>query len=164
MMITEEITEQEVLTEDENKDSKELEKATDDLMKELTKKRVNIESYIKKNKNSLIEVNLSKFWSRMIKKSEMTNSNIINKAQLSYYYFYEIINGKKIPSTDKIVCLTLAMHLTLEDCQTALKYCGKASLYPKLKRDSILIYAISHDLTILETNELLDKAGEPILQ
>ena len=73
MMITEEITEQEVLTEDEKKDSKELEKATDDLMKELTKKRVNIESYIKKNKNSLIEVNLSKFWSRMIKKSEMTN-------------------------------------------------------------------------------------------
>lgn len=54
MMITEEITEQEVLTEDEKKDSKELEKATDDLMKELTKKRVNIESYIKKNKNSLI--------------------------------------------------------------------------------------------------------------
>ncbi len=136
-----------------------LKRKTDELIDELTKGNVDFEAFITENDSSLIEVNLREFWSRMTKKSGMSNSNIINKAYYSYYYFYEVINGKKIPSRDKLMCLILAMHLDLEDCQTALRYCGKASLYPKFKRDSIFIYAVSHGLSIRETNEMLEKEG-----
>lgn len=143
---------------------KKLTKRTDELIAELTADSTDFETYIAENSGSLIEINLIDFWGRMIKKSGLSNGNIINRSNYSYYYFYEVISGKKIPSRDKIVSLVLAMHLELEDCQTALKYCGKSALYPKLKRDSILIYAVSHGFSLAETNELLDKEGFQQLQ
>ena len=143
---------------------KKLTKKTDELIAELTAGSADFEAYIEKNVGSLIEINLIDFWGKMIKKSGLTNGNIINRSNYSYYYFYEVINGKKIPSRDKIVSLILAMHLELEDCQTALRYCGKSALYPKLERDSVLIYAISHCFSLQETNELLDKEGLQLLK
>lgn len=78
----------------------------------------------------MIEVNLKNFWADFVQRSGMTKSDIINKSDFGYVYFYDVINGRKIPSRDKIVKLVLAMHLTLEDCQTALKYSGRAVLPP----------------------------------
>lgn len=37
-------------------------------------------------------------------------------------YFYDVINGRKIPSRDKIIRLALALGLSLDECQTALKF------------------------------------------
>lgn len=136
-----------------------LRKKTDELIQQLSRDNVDFEQYIQENQDSLIAVNLRDFWSALIKRTGMSNSDIINKSEMSYYYFYEVINGKKVPSVDKIVSLILATHLTLEDCQTALKYCGKAPLYPKLLRDSVFIYAITHELTLSETNKLLVQSG-----
>lgn len=133
-------------------------------MEELSKTDTDFETYISENKDSLIEINLREFWTDLVTRSGMSNSNIINKSEMSYYYFYEVLNGKKIPSTDKIVTLILAMGLTIDDCQTALKYCGKAPLYPKIHRDSILIYAITHGYSLLQTNDLLDQSQEERLK
>ena len=140
---------------------KKLKKKTDELIKELTDENVDFNKYIQKNKNSLIEINLSEFWSTLVKKSNMKSSDIINKSELSYYYYYEVINGKKVPSKDKIVSLIIAMKLDLDDCQTALKYCGKSALYPKVKRDSVFIYAITHKLSLADINKMLVEEKEP---
>lgn len=137
-----------------------LRKNTDELLNELRDKNCDIQEYIDNNPDSFIEVNLKEFWRQMIEKSGLSKSNIINKSDYSYVYFYDVIAGKKIPTTDKIIRLVLAMHLSLEDCQQALKNCGKAYLYPRIKRDSLIIYAVEHRYTILQTQELLQKSGE----
>ncbi|MGN1421688.1 MAG: hypothetical protein ACI4XC_09250 [Eubacterium sp.] len=142
----------------------ELRKKTDELLEELKFKNTDIQEYIENNPESFIEINLKEFWAEIIDKSKMTKSDIINKSDFSYVYFYDVISGKKIPTSDKIVRLILAMHLPLEDCQTALKYCGKSQLYPRIKRDSIIIYAITHGYTVLKTQEALIKAGESELK
>lgn len=108
----------------------------------------------------MIEVNLKNFWADLVQRSGMTKSDIINKSDFGYVYFYDVINGRKIPSRDKIVKLVLAMHLTLEDCQTALKYSGRSVLYPRVKRDSILIYGLVHRLSVFEVSEMLAANGE----
>lgn len=140
---------------------KSLQKKTDELIKELKNKNIDLEQYIAENEGSFLEINLLDFWSSAIKKSGLSNSNIINRAEIAYYYFYEVINGKKIPSKDKIVALSLAMNLTLEECQDALRFCGRSALYPKFERDSILIYAVTHGLSVIETNKMLDRKGLP---
>ncbi len=141
-----------------------LKKNTDELLKELTDKGCDIQEYIDSNPNSFIEINLNKFWHGLIEKSGMKNADIINKSDFSYVYFYDVASGKKIPSRDKILRLILAMHLTLDDCQTAMHYCGKAKLYPRIKRDSLLIYAIEQKLTVGLTQELLKEKGEERLK
>lgn len=142
----------------------ELRKKTDELLEELKFKNTDIQEYIENNPESFIEINLKDFWERIIKNSGMTKSDIINKSDFSYVYFYDVIAGKKIPTSDKIIRLVLAMHLSLEQCQTALRYCGKSQLYPRIKRDSLLIYAISHGYTVFQTQELLIKSGEKELK
>ncbi len=139
-------------------------KKTDELLEELKFKNTDIQDYINNNPQSFIEINLKEFWDSIIKKSQMSKSDIINKSDFSYVYFYDVIAGKKIPTSDKIVRLILAMHLSLEDCQTALRYCGKSQLYPRIKRDSVIIYAINQQYTVMQTQELLNKSGEKELK
>lgn len=138
----------------------ELRKKTDELLKELKFKNTNIQKYIETNPDSFIEINLKDFWTNIVDNSGMTKSDIINKSDFSYVYFYDVIAGKKVPTSDKIIRLVLAMHLTLEQCQTALRYCGKSQLYPRIKRDSIIIFAITRNYTVFQTQELLKKSGE----
>ena len=134
-------------------------KETKELLDELKGKNIDINTYLESNSDSLIEINLKKFWNDVVNNSGMSKSDIINKSDFGYVYFYDVINGRKIPSTDKIVRLALAMKMTLEQCQTALKYSGKSPLYPRLKRDSILIFAINHNYDIYQTTELLLNEG-----
>lgn len=136
-----------------------LSKETKELLDELKGKNIDINTYLESNSDSLIEINLKKFWNDVVNNSGMSKSDIINKSDFGYVYFYDVINGRKIPSTDKIVRLALAMKMTLEQCQTALKYSGKSPLYPRLKRDSILIFAINHNYDIYQTAELLLNEG-----
>lgn len=144
--------------------TKESRKKTDELLKELKFKKTDVQEYIENNPESFIEINLKEFWGEILESSSMSKSDIINKSDFSYVYFYDVIAGKKIPTSDKIIRLVLAMHLSLDQCQTALRYCGKSQLYPRIKRDSILIYAISHGYTVLQTQELLLKSGEKELK
>ncbi len=139
-------------------------KRTDELMEELKFQGTDINDYLKSNPNSFIEINLKEFWSRMIENSGLSKYDIINKSDFSYNYFYEVIGGKRIPSKDKIIRLVLAMHLELEDCQTALKYCGYAPLYPRIKRDSLIIYAVTHKYSVFQAIELLNNSGEDSLK
>ncbi len=139
-------------------------KSTDDLLDELKEKSTDINKYIANNSDSFIETNLKSFWSALLERSQKTKSDVVNNADISYIYFYEILQGKKVPAKDKIVRLILAMGLGIDDCQKALTYCNHSPLYPKIKRESYLIYAIEHGYSLYQTQELLDSAGEAELQ
>lgn len=141
-----------------------MKKVTDELMDALTHQTSSVEEYLNDNQDELITIDLRKFWAEMIEKSGMTKTEIIDRANCGYNYFYCIINGKKIPSRDKIIELIIAMKLSLDDCQKALKFSGRAPLYPRVKRDSILIFGIRNGQTVYEISETLKQNGETILK
>lgn len=137
---------------------------TDELMESLSDENCSLDDYFSDNDDSFVNEDIKEFWENLIAKNGRSKSNIINKADFSYCYFYDIINGRKMPTKDKVVRLSLAMRLTLEECQKALKISGRSALYPRVHRDSILIYALEHQLTIFRTDELLKKYGEECLK
>lgn len=139
-------------------------KRTNDLMEELSGQDTDLDRYFEENPTSLINVDIKEFWKKAVDTSSKTKSDIINKADMSYCYFYDVINGRKIPSKDKIIRIALAMNLSLDDCQEALRISGKSALYPRIKRDSILIYAINKGYSIYQTNDLLAEHGEEMLK
>lgn len=137
---------------------------TDELMESLSDENCSLDDYFSDNDDSFVNEDIKEFWENLIAKNGCSKSNIINKADFSYCYFYDIINGRKMPTKDKVVRLSLAMRLTLEECQKALKISGRSALYPRVRRDSILIYALENQLTIFRTDELLKKYGEECLK
>ena len=138
-------------------------KNTSDLFEELGNNCV-IDDYMNKNTSSFVNHTLNNFWEEACKKSGMSKSNIINKAEFNYSFFYDVINGRKIPARDKIIRLALTMNLSLDDCQQALRLSDKSLLYPRIKRDSIIIYSLNNCLTISQCKTLLNKFGEEILK
>lgn len=130
-------------------------KNTSELMNELIKEEISIDEYLEKNPDIIRNTDIKNHWHSLIEKSNLSSFDIINRSEFAYAYYYEVIGGKKIPSRDKVIRLILAMHLGIKDCQKTLKICGLSELYPKFRRDSIIIYAVTHNLTVYELNELL---------
>ncbi len=135
-----------------------------ELLTELKDQACSLSDYLLNNKDFFLNEDSKEFWDNIIKGKNHSKSNIINKSDFSYCYFYEVINGKKAPTKDKVIRLTLALEMTLDECQQALKLSGRSALYPKNRRDSIIIYAILKKLSIVECNSLLEKYEEEELK
>lgn len=139
-------------------------KSTEDLLEELQNENCKIDEYLKGNGESFVYDKIKDFWEAAIEKSGYSKSNIINKSDFSYCYFYDVINGRKIPGRDKIIRLILTMHLSVDECQEALRISGRSALYPRIRRDAIILFAISNGYSIYQLAELLQNAGEEPLK
>ncbi len=128
---------------------------TQELLKQLSNKETDFAEFVSRAENSFIKKDLNDTWQKLIEKSKLSKSDIINKSDIGYTYFYDILRGEKCPSRDKIVRLILAMQLELDDCQTVLELYNWAPLYAKDKRDSAMIYAINNNLSVWSLDELL---------
>lgn len=137
---------------------------TEDLLNYLKKENISYESYLKKHQNSFIQNDLSEMWTDIIKNCNMKKSDIINASDIGYTYFYDIIRGDKIPSRDKVLKILIAMKTDLAKIQGILRLYGWAGLYPKIKRDSIIIYAVNHGFSLLQLQKLLSSNSEDILK
>lgn len=133
-------------------------KSTQELLDALSGSE-NLELFLEENQVHFDHRHLAEFLQQYLHEKGLKRSDVIRVSQLNEVYAYQIFNGMKNPVRDKVLCLLLAMKLTVEEAQTLLKVCGYAPLYSKNERDCILIYALEHHLTVIETQLLLDKKG-----
>ncbi|WP_303971241.1 hypothetical protein [Faecalicoccus pleomorphus] len=98
-----------------------------------------------------------------LEKKDLKKSEVIEKTNLQKNYAYQICNGTKKGSKEKIIQLALAMHLDLHDTNNLLSLSNNGLLYAKFKKDAILIYALQHHYDLYQTNELLLAHGFEIL-
>lgn len=141
-----------------------MDKQTKDLLGELQDGSCDLTSYLENHEEVFVETDHKMLWEKLIAKSGLSKSDIINKSEISYAFFYDIINDRKTPSRDKAFRIILAMHLSFSDCQDLLKSLKKAPLYAKDRRDSILLFALEHKLSVIETDQLLLEKGEEPLK
>ncbi len=63
----------------------------------------------------------------------------------------------KIPSRDKLIALCFGMDVSLDEAQTLLKYTGFAPLYPRNKRDIVIVSALENGESVIRCNITLDE-------
>ena len=93
----------------------------------------------------------------------MTTGDVIRQAQIERTYGYQIFNGTRMPSREKLLQLAFGFGRTFEETQELLKKSGKGGLYSKIKRDAACIFALSHRMHMQEVQELLASIGLPLL-
>lgn len=138
--------------------------STSKLLDQLKNKNISLEDYLLNNADSFIVYDIKEFWDSMIIKSRKTKSDVINRSEISYSYFYDIINGRKTPTFDMVIRLSLAMHLTLDETNEALRFSGKRLLTPRIKRDAVIIKSIVGKETVSGCNNALKSFGEETLK
>lgn len=137
-------------------------KDTAELIHEL--KHVNdISAFIEDNEKESLEGTLASFLLYMLEKYSSERKDIIRKAELDTTYGYQIFDGRKIPARNKILRITAAFPLTFKETQRALRLGGASCLYPRVKRDSLLIYAIEKKFSVFEINNFLYNNGEELI-
>ncbi len=141
-----------------------IKKPTNDLMNELGNSK-SIKSYLNENKDYLIDKNIAQILTDVLDQKNLKKSDVIQKAEISEVYGYQLFSGVKTnPSRDKILCICIAMGLTLEEIQNLLKLTGFAPLYPKSKRDSIIIFGINSSMSVFEINNSLYDQNEKVFE
>ena len=60
-------------------------------------------------------------------------------------------NGTRRPSRDKAIQLAFGFGLDVEETQGLLRAADKSVLYPRIKRDAAIIFAISRKMSLTET-------------
>lgn len=112
-------------------------------------------TFYNENQDSMINSTLAELLDSHIKRKKLKKSEIIKNSELSEVYAYQIFSGLRIPERKKLLCLSIAMKLNLEEIQTLLKSAGYPPLYVKLPFDSIVIYGICKKLNVVKINDIL---------
>lgn len=97
----------------------------------------------------------------IIERKGLTRKDIFQRADLAWREGYKILRGEvRTANRDKLLRLFLAMELTLQQVQRALALYEMPQLYPRKKRDAVLIIAFNRgQYSVDRTNEKLIKLG-----
>lgn len=140
-----------------------MQKSTTELLNEL-KNFDSFKEYEKINKNSMINKTLSQYLCDLLVEKHLKKSDVIRKGELNESYAYQMFSGvKSTPSKDKLICLSIGMDLSVDETNSLLKLAGLSPLYPRIKRDSIIIINMNNKKSVVEINEELYNEGEETL-
>lgn len=76
----------------------------------------------------------------------------------------KFLMDKKKPSRSKIIQIALALQLDIRETNNLLSLSDNGYLYPKVRYDAIILYALEHKKSIIDTNLILDMYELPILE
>ncbi len=136
-----------------------IDKNTDKLMNEL-KDAKNIDDYLRDNAAEMRRLSLSDYLYKILAEKNMKRTTVVKNSGLDPSYVYHIFNGDKNPSRNKMLAIAFGLKATVDETQHMLRQSKQALLYPRDKWDAIIISALRQGLTVVETNELLEKLGE----
>lgn len=81
----------------------------------------------------------------------------------SKVFVYQIFKGVRNPGRNMLLCMAFALKLNLEQTQKLLALAQRGMLYPRIRRDVAIIFALQHRYTLTEVDEALVSIHEPPL-
>lgn len=92
-----------------------------------------------------------------------TREFAIRRAGIERSYGYQLFNGTRNPSRDKAIQLAIGFEMDVPQTQALLKVARQSPLAPQTKRDAAILYALLHQLTLNDLQELLAQLYMPPL-
>ena len=138
------------------------EKTTGDLTRELMS-QASLDLYLKDNQSLFSDSNVAEFLLALCKKNPIAKIALARKAGMSEVYLHQVLSGRRNPSRDRLLCLCLALEATMDEIQALLQCASYARLYPKIRRDAIIIHGIVHHTSLSAINDKLFAEGEKTL-
>lgn len=141
-----------------------MEKSTEELL-EILKSKSNYQDFIDQEIGELFFSSIHEYLELLIKEKGLKKSEVIDRANLDKNYAYQIFNGTKVnPSRNKIIMLSFGMKLNLNETRKLLKLCSLSDLYARSPRDSIIMFCILKNKSLIECNEYLSDFSLEILE
>ena len=130
------------------------EKNTDTLQQELMSTN-NPDRFLTENDASFRDVPLQEAIQRIFDEKGMSKAQLAKQSGISEVYLHQLFSGRRFPSRSRLLCLCFGLGSTVDEAQSLLQQARHAPLYSRDRRDAIIIFALSHHMTLFEVNDKL---------
>lgn len=131
-----------------------MKKPTNKLMEELNNTS-QLDKYLKDNSNFLIDKSLCNFLCEKFEKNGLTKADVIKRSEINEIYGYQILSGKRFPSRNKLISLCVGAEFSISETNDILRIAEYSPLFPKIKRDSVIIFCMKKKYPVWKINEEL---------
>ena len=128
------------------------EKNTDTLQQELMSTN-NLDRFLTENDASFRDVPLQEAIQRIFDEKGMSKAQLAKQSGISEVYLHQLFSGRRFPSRSRLLCLCFGLGATVDEAQSLLQQARHAPLYSRARRDAIIIFALSHHMTLFEAND-----------
>lgn len=133
------------------------ERLTDELLEHL-RESISIEKYL--DEPEVIEGSLAEYLNALLKEKKLKRAAVVRQSGLNSTVVYDIFAGKSKPGTDNALMLAFGLGCDLHETQRLLRLAGVSELWPRRRRDAIIIWCIDHGCSLVKVNEELYRLGE----
>ncbi len=129
--------------------------STDSLMKRLFKTS-NLSSFLKNYEEQMVTADFCTLLSRFCEERKLVPERVIQASQIDRTYGHQLFNGTRKPSRDKVLQLAIGIGLTIDETQKLLQAAGRNLLYPRLKRDAVIIFCLKKGYDMMQAQDILN--------
>ena len=137
-------------------------KTTSDLRQELMEDN-SIDTYLQGNAALFVNQDVVALLTELYEQKHLTKAALARQAGMSEVYLHQVFAGRRNPSRDRLLCLCIGLEATVDETQQLLRQAGFAQLYPRVRRDAIILHAIAHRTPLSLVNDKLYEENEKTL-
>ena len=133
---------------------------TEELLNELVSSS-NLDKFLDEHQKDMTDRTLSDYLQQLLAEKHLKQSRVVRMSGLTEHYGRELFSGKKChPDRDKVLSIAFAMALDCRETNRLLSAAGVSALYPKSRRDAIIIFCLDRGCSLQKVNEELYHFGE----
>ena len=133
---------------------------TEDLLERLLVS-TNIEAYLRAE--DTVNRDLVDYLAELLAGRGMKRADVVRASGINATVVYDIFAGKSKPGRDHAIMLALGLGCNLRETQRLLRQASVSELWPKVRRDAIIIWCIEQGKSRVEVDDELFKFGEKTL-
>lgn len=111
-------------------------------------------------KDDFDEIGFPTYLKAVMNERGIRPSDLIVQMNMEKSYFYQILKGRRAPGRDFLIHLSFLLKLNLDETQRLLKIANRPPLYPRIRKDAAVIYAITHKMTYEKYEALIASLEE----
>jgi hypothetical protein len=135
---------------------------TSTLLRKLTSTH-DLEKFIIRNATEMKVPPFHVYLTSLCRNTGQVPEQVIKRAGIERTYGHQLFNGTRRPSRDKVMQFAFGLGLDLNGAQKLLQIAQKSQLYPRIKRDAVIVYCINHQKDIFETQSILQSLDLTLL-
>lgn len=118
---------------------------------------------MEKNADEMRLQSFSEYIARLCEKKGEAPERIIRRADIERSFGHQLFKGTKKPSRDTVLQLAFGFEADVDTAQELLKHARMSALYPRVKRDTAILYCLHNRFTIVKTQNVLHEMELPLI-
>lgn len=106
---------------------------------------------------------LAQYLDSLLDEHGLKKSQVIRSCGINATFGYQIFQGTRKPGRDHALMLAFGLRCSLRETQRLLRLAGVSELWCKNRRDAIIIYCISHGMSLQQCDDELYRLHEDTL-